>query len=80
MEQAYQPAERSQPQTKVIQKRGNIGISAPLADLSIFPASALVMVVAKLGSFPNAAASSFSVSSAAGDEPTSAARADFTKQ
>jgi hypothetical protein len=52
MEQAHQPAERSQPQTKVIQKRGNIGISAPLADLSIFPASALVMVVAKFGSFP----------------------------
>src|SRR5258706_8947712 len=36
-------------------------------------ASALVIVVAKFGSLPNAAASSLSVSSAAGDEATSAA-------
>src|SRR5690606_5941862 len=43
------------------------------------PASAFVMVVAKLGAFPTDHASSFVVSSAAGDESTSAARADFTK-
>ena len=42
------------------------------------PASALSIVVAKFGSFPSAAASSFSVSSAAGAEPTIAAIADFT--
>lgn len=36
------------------------------------------MVVAKFGSLPNAAASSFSVSSAAGDEPTRAASAVLT--
>ncbi|GDE67486.1 hypothetical protein HmCmsJML295_02098 [Escherichia coli] len=43
------------------------------------PASALSIVVAKFGSFPSAAASSFSVSSAAGAEPTIPAIADFTK-
>lgn len=42
------------------------------------PASAFVTVVAKFGSFPSAAANSFSVSSAAGDDATSAAIADFT--
>ncbi len=43
------------------------------------PASALSIVVAKFGSFPSAAASSFSVSSAAGADPTIPAIADFTK-
>ncbi len=50
-----------------------------VASFGCFPASALVMVVAKFGSLPSAAASSFSVFSASGDESTRAAIAAITK-
>ncbi len=49
-----------------------------VASFGCLPASALVMVVAKFGSLPNAAASSFSVFSASGDESTRAAIAAIT--
>ncbi|MNE50631.1 hypothetical protein D3C80_1452160 [compost metagenome] len=42
-----------------------------MVDLSALAASAVVMLVAKLGSLPSASASSLSVSSAAGAEPIS---------
>jgi hypothetical protein len=80
MEQAYQPAERSQPQTKVIQKRGNIGNISAVSRFIHFSGKRIGHGGGKVRIVSNAAASSFSVSSAAGDEPTSAARADFTKQ
>lgn len=53
--------------------------TSPFFKMSIFPASALVIAVAKFGSLPSVSASSFRVSSAAGDEATSAAIAALTK-
>ena len=43
-----------------------------VASSGCFPASAFVIVVAKFGSLPSAAASSFRVSRASGDDPTNA--------
>ncbi|WP_163311100.1 hypothetical protein, partial [Enterococcus faecium] len=67
-------------------KYGNLffAVESPASAVSVaffgcLPASALVMVVAKSGSFPSAAASSFSVFSASGDASITSAIAASTK-